>query len=176
MTLSIPQYLQERLSPAHYRALHEISDGFTRPLFAYDAESRRFECAEGFDPDALDDDAVDALCLACELLSDAGLSFDLASPLIESSQAPGVIRLTYDFSQEEEETYDRFRGLLHENTSPDAGFRTDFQKYPWGHRVVVDLEFQSDFDYQQKKDVIDLMLLVAKRRLKDNPFFGNRLS
>lgn len=176
MASSILEFLKERLSPSHFQALHDISDGFSRPLFAYDPTSRRFECAGGFDPDETDEEAIDALCLACELLSEADVAFDPASPLIESAEERGVVRLTYDFTKEDEAVYERFKRLLLENASPAAGFKTDFQKYPEGYRVVVDLEFQSDFDYQQKKGIVEVMLLVARRRSKGAPLLGNRLT
>lgn len=176
MASSILEYLKERLSPDHFQALRDISEDFHRPLFTYDPKTRRFECAGGFDPDETDEEAIDALCIACELLSEAGIPFDLASPLIESDDEPGVVRLTYEFTKEEEAVYDRFKKLLRENATPAAGFKTDFQKYPGGFRVVVDLEFQTDYDYQQKKGIVELMLLVAKKRSKGAPILGNRLS
>lgn len=176
MPPSIPEYLKERLPADLYERLRVVSEGFSKPLFAVDPETGRFECAADFDPDEMGDPAIlDALCIACELLSDADLPFDCTEPVVEAVESRGEIRLTYDFTAEEGDVFQRFRDLLRENTPADAGFQTDFQKYPWGHRVVVDLGFQSDFDYQRKKDFLDLMLLVARRRSNHVPFFGKRL-
>ena len=109
---------------------------------------------------------LDALCIACELLSDAGLPFDWQSPVVESVESRGEIRLTYDFTVEEDDVLQRFRDLLRENTPADAGFQDGFPEVPLGSSGRRRPGFQSDFDYQQKKDFLDLMLLVARRRSK----------
>lgn len=176
MSHSIKEYLKERLSPPLYERLREASRDFTRPLFAVDPDTGRFECAADLDEAELDETQVlDALCLACELLTEAGVAFDPSDPLLEASGPSGSIDLVFDFTVEEEDVFQRFKALLAENAPPDAGFETDFQKYPGGRRVRVRLSYSSDFDYQQKKDIVDLMLLVARRQTKNVPFFGKRL-
>lgn len=176
MVRSIREYLRERLPEALYESLREASQDFTRPLFAIDPETGRFEVAADLDEaEPGDSPALDALCLACELLSEADLDVDAADPLLEREDEAGEIELTYEFNADEEDVYHRFKALLSENATPAAGFQADFQKYPWGYRVVVRITYASNFDYQAKKDIIDLMLLVAKRRAKDVPLFGKRL-
>jgi len=173
---SIPEYLKQRLDPSQYRRLEAMSQGFTRPLFAIDPSTGRFEAALDLDPDKIEDDrTLDALCLACELLSEAGVEFDLTSPVVEQAAPSGTIQLTFDFPSEEESVYLRFQKLLRENTDPGAGFHADFQNYPWGYRVVVDLVYHGDLDYQRKKDILDWLLLISKRKDKGDPFQGSRL-
>lgn len=173
---SIPQYLKQRLDPSHFDRLRSISQDFTRPLFALDPQTGRFEAAADLEPEEIDDEmTLDALCFACELLSDADVAFDVADPVIEQVEPAGTIQLSFDFPNEDDQVFRRFKDLLRENTDPAAGFHTQFQKYPWGHRVVIDLFFRDDLDYQRKKDHLDLLLLVAQRRSRGLPFQGTRL-
>jgi len=173
---SIRDYLKERLSPPLFERLREGSAGFSRPLFVVDPDTGRFECAAHLGDEELDDTSfVDALCVACELLTESKAVFDPSDPLLEPPASSGTVELTYDFVAEEEEVFRRFKALLKENATAAAGFQTDDQKYPWGHRVRIKLSYASDFDYQSKKDIIDLMLLVARRRAKGAPIFGKRL-
>lgn len=174
---SIAQYLRDRLDPGQYQLLQKVSRGFTRPLFALDPETGRFECAAELDDEEVEDPSVvlDALCVACELLEASGVSFDPQDPALEPSASSGTVELTIDFPDEDEDALVRFKAMLAENASADAGIHADYQKYPGGVQARIRLAYSSDFDYQRKKDLIDFVLQVAKRRAKDDPLSGSRL-
>jgi len=130
---SIAQYLRDRLDPGQYQLLQKVSRGFTRPLFALDPETGRFECAAELDDEEVEDPSVlDALCVACELLEASGVSFDPQDPALEPSASSGTVELTFDFPDEDEDALVRFKAMLAENASADAGIHADYQKYTRG--------------------------------------------
>lgn len=163
----------QRMPDDLYRRLAEASGGFSEPIFVRDPESGRYECAL-FDESAEDDDVlIDAACMACELLSDAGDTFT-GDPLLGDEQSgPGEVRVEYRFDAEEEAIYQAFRRML-ELRSPN-GIRAEFRRQAWGHMASVTISYVSDFDYQRKKDSVDWLLHLARKRATNSPISGKKL-
>ncbi len=175
--LSVPEYLKSRLSPDAYDLLAQASCDWTQPLFDRDPETGRYECALCVEEEEeLHPDLLDALLTACELLSEADEPIDPDDPvLVQEADSAGEIVLTYRFDPDEAAVYQWFRSLVEENLGGDEGIHAQFQKYSWGFAGSIRVQFQSDFDYQQKKGLIDWFLEVARRRAKGKPIFGNQL-
>jgi len=175
--LSVPEYLKSRLSPDAYDLLAQASRDWTEPLFEKDPETGRYECALCVDEeDELDPDLLDALLTACERLSEADQPIDPDDPvLVHDAGSAGQIVLSYRFDPDEAAVFRHFRRLVEENLGGDEGIEAQFQKYSWGFAVSIRVQFQSDFDYQQKKGLIDWFLEVARRRAGGRPILGNQL-
>lgn len=175
--VSVPEYLKDRLSPDAYDLLVQASRDWSLPLFERDPETGRFECCLcPEEEEELDDELLDALLTACELLSEADEPIDPSDPvLLDSSDASGEIALTYRFDPDEADVYRHFRRLIEENLSADEGIQAQFQKYSWGFHGLIRVQFASDFDYQRKKGMLDWFLQVAQRRAVGKPIFGTKL-
>lgn len=175
--VSVPEYLKDRLSPDAYDLLTEASRNWTLPLFERDPETGRFECSLCVqEEEELDDDLLDALLTACERLSEAEEPIDPNDPvLVEETGASGEIALTYRFDPDEADVYLRFRRLVEENLGADEGIQAQFQKYSWGFHGLIRVAFESDYDYQRKKGMLDWLLHVAQRRAGGDPIFGTKL-
>jgi len=172
---TVASYLKARMTRETYDRLEAASMGWTKPLFVHDRETGLFECNCLVDGDDDEPDAVlDALCLACELLSESGLDFS-GDRSIATDDDSGSIDLEYTFSLEEEDVYRLFRRLLEDLTATEAGIHARFQKYVGGFSVVVRLNFSHSYEYQRQKDAVGWLLHLARRRVADVPFRGTRL-
>lgn len=178
MGQTLPEFLEEKLPFRMYQRLAEASAGWSIPLFAVDPETGRYECVpptDMLDDDSPDVELLDALCTACDLLSESAVDFDDVSAQIEAEDQPGQFLLTYRFEPEEEDVFRRFQSLVQENLAADAGISGDFQKLPWGFRAEISLSYANDFEYNQKKDSVEWMLDLARMRAADRPFGGQRV-
>lgn len=175
--VSVPEYLKSRLSPEAFDLLAQASRDWSLPLFERDPETGRFECALCVQEDEeLDPDLLDALLIACERLSEAVEPIDPDDPaLVHEADSSGEIVLTYRFDPDEADVYRRFRSLVEQNLGGDEGIEAQFQKYSWGFHGLIRVRFQSDFDYQQKKGMIDWFLQVAKGQAGGKPIIGTKL-
>lgn len=180
MALSVKEFLKQALPEDLYEILKQASVDWSEPIFARDPQTGAFECtlSPDFDSDLdsdLESDFVDAACFACDALSESGHSFDGDPAVAGSEKSAGSIKLEYQFSLDEEREFEVFQGLLEEMTATDAGIEGQFQKYPWGFAAYIHLRFQSDIDYQRKKDAIDWLRQVARMRANRLPIRGSKL-
>lgn len=172
MRQSVRAFLEERL-PAHLiEVLARASDGWRLPLFAFDPTRRSFEPAAELTVE--DPETIDALCIASEALSEYGGDGG-SDALIDEPERAGSVRFTYEFAPDEADVYERFRALLTKHPGAEAGIEARFQKYPWGFSVHITLSYASDFDFQQKRDAVQTLLLIARKQGEKTPFRGRRL-
>lgn len=170
---SVREYLERKLPSSVFNVLAQASREWTQPLFSYDALSESFEPAIESDDDPAPE-VIEAICIAVETLSGYRPK-GKDDPLIQPEESAGFAHLTYEFDVDEAEVFDRFKWLLEENVSPDAGFVAQFQNEPWGARATITLTYLSDFDYQRKKDTIDTMLVIARKWVEGTPFLGEKI-
>jgi len=172
---TVARFLKDRLPPHMYERLSGASAGFTRPLFAKDPQSGRFEFILDGDTADGDDLLVDAACTACDLLSESGLEFPHDRLVAADGDEKGEISLEFLFGEGEAPAYELFRKLLLDAGRRDTGLKARAEKLPGGYRVAVSIRYVSDFDYQRKKDSIDWMLHLARKKANDSPFSGRRI-
>ncbi len=173
--VQIKEFLRERLSTSMYDRLKVASEDFTLPLFRRDPETGAYECV--LDDESTDDDEllIDAACTACELLAASRLEFVGDRSLTPDGDEKGEIRLEYRFDLDEEAVYDQFRRMLITPDQQSAGIRATTLKRLDGFLISVTMQYENDFDYQRKKDSLDWMLHLARKKANNSPFSGRKL-
>lgn len=176
MGQGVSAFLKASLPANLYTRLEKASQNWTKPIFARDPETGAYECLH----DRLlagdeDTELIDAVCMACELLSSAAGDFAHDKAIEREPDPSGSVRLEYRFRLEDEAIYEAVRERLEDLAAGDAGIRVNFQKYPWGNLAIVTVHYAHTFDYQRKKDAIDWVLQIARMQTKDVPFKGTRI-
>ncbi len=177
MSRNVASYLRSSLPDHLYARLQDVTDDWSVPIFVRNPYNGEFECLHDRVLAADEDnELIDAVCMACELLTNAvdeDFSDDIA---IETDSDPaGSVTFEYRFSTEDEEVFHAVRARLKDLAATDAGISVKFQKYPGGNLAIVTVTYAHTFDYQRKKDAIDWVLQIARRQTKDDPFKGSRI-
>jgi len=174
----VKAFLRERLPRDMYDLLREATHDFTLPAFRRDPGTGDYECI--LDSPVLGEDErfIDAACTACELLAASGGDFR-GDPAIARGGADGgergEISLEYWFDLNDRAAFDHFRRLAVTPDQRAAGIRAEVEERSDGYLVRVRMLYESDFDYQRKKDSLEWMLDLARKMAKDTPYSGRKL-
>lgn len=170
MTDEINALLQRLLSADDVSVLQRLAPGDLRQLFVYDAESRRFEPADG----EFGDEELDALLRASEALTAHRDELPLRAFASPPRQERMKDDLQYRFGSDELELYEAFRRVLEQHVAPDEEHRIEYGMALDGPIVTVTLVSRTDVEYHAARERIRWLFELAKRQVTGEPYKGHR--
>ena len=167
---SVREVLRERLSPADYQRLEELTQGWQEIPFEYYPDCNAFQTSDEWElsHSHLGEEDLQLLLRACEVLSQLGEAVDIP---VYRDQAPEWF--TQDFIFDDGNSRDstvvgaKFIALLAKNPA----YRVEAREFPGGLHVQVTFSYRSELEFSREHNNVRL-LLESARNVVQRCFFG----